>query len=66
MIKDRKNTDKNKADRINSTRQSYDPNGKRNSSPRQRIVLLPPKQGTVSREVIKKAVREIIKRRSIA
>ena len=37
---------------------------KRSTAPREKEILLPPKRGTVSRSLIRKAVREIIKERS--
>lgn len=41
-------------------------NKKRSTAPREKEILLPPKGGTVSRSLIRKAVREIIKERSAA
>jgi hypothetical protein len=41
-------------------------NKKRSTAPREKEILLPPKDGTVSRSLIRKAVREIIKERSAA
>ncbi len=64
MTKAKKDVDISKADRIKSPGESYRPNGRKNTSPRERKVLLPPKQGTVSRAVIRKAIREIIKERT--
>jgi hypothetical protein len=51
-------------DRVKSQEPAYNTGEKERTSRRQRKVLLPPKQGTVSRAVIRKAVRKIIKERS--
>jgi hypothetical protein len=39
---------------------------KRSTAPREKEILLPPKEGTVSRSLIRKVVREIIKERAAA
>ena len=60
--------DYSKAGRVKSPDVYYNANGKASTSSneKERKVLLPPKRGTVSRSVIKKAVLEVMKRRSIS
>ena len=57
-------TSKAGKDRVKSQEQAYNAGEEERTSRRERKVLLPPKRGTVSRAVIKKAVEEIIKERS--
>ena len=65
MTKETKN-EKSKAGSymVKSQKSVYNAGEEERTSRRERKVLLPPKQGTVSRAVIRKAVREIIKERS--
>ena len=65
MTKETKN-EKSKAgsDKVKSQKPVYNAGEEERTSRRERKVLLPPKRGTVSRAVIRKAVDEIIKRRS--
>lgn len=51
-------------DRVKSQKPVYNAGEEERTSRRERKVLLPPKRGTVSRAIIKKAVREVIKERS--
>ena len=62
VIKDE--TIKTSSGSIKSQRPDYNAGEEEKTSRRERKVLLPPKRGTVSRAVIRKAVKEIIKRRS--
>lgn len=41
-------------------------NKKSSNAPREKEILLPPKEGTVRRSLIRKVVREIIKERAAA
>ncbi len=41
-------------------------NKKSRTAPREKEILLPPKEGTVKRSLIRKVVREIIKERAAA
>ena len=65
MTKEIKN-EKSKAgkDRKKSQKSFYNAGEEEKTSRQERKVLLPPKRGTVSRAVIRKAVDEIIKRRA--
>jgi hypothetical protein len=51
-------------DRVKSQSPAYNAGERERTSRRERKVLLPPKQGTVSRAVIRKAVKAIINKRS--
>lgn len=65
MTKEIKDENSNASkDRVKSQEPTYNAGEKERTSRRERKVLLPPKVGTVSRAVIRKAVKEIIKRRS--
>jgi hypothetical protein len=65
MTKETKNEkSKTGSDRVKSQKPVYNAGGEKKTSHRERKVLLPPKRGTVSRAVIRKVVREIIKERS--
>jgi hypothetical protein len=65
MTKEIKNENsKADKDRVKSQKPAYNAGEEEKTSRRERKVLLPPKRGTVSRAVIRKAVKEIIKRRS--
>jgi hypothetical protein len=65
MTKETKNK-KSKAGsyKVKSQKPVYNAGEEKRASRRERKVLLPPKRGTVSRAVIRKAVKEIIKERS--
>ena len=65
MTKETKDENSNAGkDRLKSQKPTYNTGEQERTSHRERKVLLPPKVGTVSRAVIRKAVRKIIKERS--